>query len=439
MNKTLILAPIIATIIISTALYGEKVVSREPADKNKIQVIYWEKWTGSEGDVMRKVVDAFNKSQNNIFVKYLAISGVDQKTLLATAGGNPPDIAGIWQEQAFQFADAGALLDLSGMAKSAGLTREYYIPAYYDSISQNGKLWALPSTPSSVALHVRPDLIPTEFATPETFPRTFEGLDKLSDKISKLNKDGSLKFAGFLPSSPGWWTWGWGNFFGGNVFTNGKPTLDTPEALRAFTWATSYARKYGVQAVQNFQSGFGTFSSPEDPFIDGKVAAELNGVWKSNFINIYKKGLPWFAVPVPYPADRPDLAGHTVISQDIIVIPKGAKHPKEAFEFMKFMQQQEIMEMLCTGQGKNSPLNKVSDSFFKNHPNKAIRLFDTMARSPLAFYPARSGFNPQLTSEIGNAYQEMNTGVKTPKQALHDAQIRIDSLWATYQKQVLTP
>ena len=425
----------IAVGVVGLAIYGESVTSRD-SGKDRVTVVYWEKWTGAEADEMRKVVNAFNRSQDKIFVKYLSISGVNTKTMLATSGGNPPDVAGIWQEDIFQFSDAGALTDLTPMAQPAGLTRDYYIPAYYDALSKDGHLWAVPSTPASIALYVRPDLVPKEYATPETFPKTLEGLDELSDKVTKKSSDGSIVLAGFLPSDPGWWHYAWPAFFGGKLFANGEPTLDAPEAIAAFKWVAGYSKRYGQQSVNNFQSGLGNFASSEDPFMQGKVATEENGVWKANYIKVYKSDIPWFAVPMPYPKDHPELANHSLLSQDVLAIPRGAKHVKEAFEFIRYVQRQDVMESLCTGHGKNSPLNVVSEAFFRNHPNKAIRLFDQLARSPQVFYPPRTGFFPQMRAELDTVFQAVNTQTKTPEEALHDAQVRVQGLWKVYGQQV---
>ncbi|MGV3616628.1 MAG: ABC transporter substrate-binding protein [Fimbriimonas sp.] len=422
--------------LVTAAMSGERVTTRQ-ARPDRVTVVYWEKWTGSEGQEMRKVVDAFNASQDRIFVKYLSISGVDSKTRLATAGGNPPDIAGIWIDQVVQFADANALTDLTEMGREAGLTEDYYIKGYWDGLNYKGRLCALPSTPASIALHVRPDLVPKEFATPETFPKTIEELDELSKRISKKNPDGSIKMAGFLPSDPGWWNWAWAGIFGGNLLDGDRLTIDTPENRRAFKWIQSYSKRFGSKEVQSFQSGFGNFASPQDSFMTGKVATQLNGVWKANYVQVYKPGLPWFAVPFPYPKDRPDLKGHTILSQDVLIIPRGAKRAKEAFEFLRYMQRQDVMEGLCKGHGKNSPLNKVSEEFFRTHPNKQIRLFDELARSPQAIVQTPVGLFPQISAEMGVVFQEVNTGAKEPEQALKDAQTRLDGLWATYRAQVL--
>ncbi len=427
---------VFGAVTVGSFAISERVVSRN-ADATRVTVLYWEKWTGPEGEEMRKVVDDFNKSQDKIFVRYLSISGVDTKTLLGASGGNPPDIAGVWQENVGPFADAGALTDLTQMAEVAGLTPDYYIRGYYDPLTYRSGLWALPSTPASIALHVRPDLVPPENASPETFPKTLEDLDALTFRISKTNPDGNLKLAGFLPSNPGWWNWAWPYIFGGQLVNGDKLTIETPEALRAFQWVAKYSKHFGSSAVTSFQGGFGNFAGPGDPFMSGKVSTEINGVWKGKYIKDFRPQTPWFAVPFPYPADRPDLADHAILSQDVLAIPRGAKHPKEAFEFIRFVQRQDVMEGLCSSHGKNSPLAKVSEHFFETHPNKAIRLFDKLARSPNAFYPPVMGLVRQIRDEMDVVFQKVNTGQDSPAHALHDAQTRLDGQWAVYKSQVL--
>jgi len=85
--------PIAAIIIVLAAWYGEVVV-RVQDPPGPVVVTYWEKWTSFEGDAMRAVVDAFNRKQKRVFVKLLTVSGIENKTLMAVAGGNPPDVAG---------------------------------------------------------------------------------------------------------------------------------------------------------------------------------------------------------------------------------------------------------------------------------------------------------------------------------------------------------
>jgi ABC-type glycerol-3-phosphate transport system substrate-binding protein len=95
------------------------------------------------------------------------------------------------------------------------------------------------------------------------------------------------------------------------------------------------------------------------------------------------------------------------------------------------------MERLCTGQFCNSPLTHVSDTFLNKHPNKFIRLFDQLARSPRAVGPVKLGIWSQITQEVGNAVDEMDLGQKSPQAALDAAQARLGKAWDSYRRQVL--
>src|ERR1051326_8389036 len=81
---------------------------------------------------------------------------------------------------------------------------------------------------------------------------------------------------------------------------------------------------------------------------------------------------------------RQTISPVTVAESDILVIPRGCKHPREAFEFIAYVQRQDVMEKLCHLHCKNSPLAKSSDGWVYTHPNPYIDVFDTLAASPNA-------------------------------------------------------
>jgi ABC-type glycerol-3-phosphate transport system substrate-binding protein len=107
--KTLLIA--LAGLLVAAFLaWGPRGQTAQP--KNRIVVQYWEKWTGNEAEQMKQIVRDFNESvgrEKNIYVEYLSMSNVNQKTLVATAAGVPPDIAGLWNAQVVQFAAKNAL------------------------------------------------------------------------------------------------------------------------------------------------------------------------------------------------------------------------------------------------------------------------------------------------------------------------------------------
>src|SRR4051812_35247461 len=82
------------------------------APPGAVVVTYWEKWTGAEAAQMRQIVDDFNTSvgrNKKIFMQYLSMANIDQKTLVSVSAGVPPDIAGIWDQQVAQYAALGAI------------------------------------------------------------------------------------------------------------------------------------------------------------------------------------------------------------------------------------------------------------------------------------------------------------------------------------------
>ena len=61
--------------------------ARQPEDRTedgRVIVEYWEHWTGFEGEAMQAVVDDFNASQKDIYVKMLTVSQMDQKVNLCS-------------------------------------------------------------------------------------------------------------------------------------------------------------------------------------------------------------------------------------------------------------------------------------------------------------------------------------------------------------------
>lgn len=163
-----------------------------------------------------------------------------------------------------------------------------------------------------------------------------------------------------------------------------------------------------------------------------EVASEIQGVWMSNFIQMYNPKLNWDAAPFPYPDGHPELANTNYVDTDTLSIPVGAKHPKEAFEFMKYTQRQDVLEKLNLLQKKFSPLNKTSDHFWKVHENPKIRLFYELAKSKNVYSSPRVGFWSEYLAELNAAFDSITLLTKTPKQALHEVTVRMQPIMDRY-------
>ncbi len=400
--------------------------SRPATTDGRVHITYWEKWTGFEGEAMHAVVDEFNRSQDRVYVEVLAISQVNQKTLLAAAGGVPPDVAGLWADNISAYADKQALLPLDDYLRQAGLTRDHYIPCYWDICEYEGHMYALPSAPHSLAIHWNKAMFREAGLDPERPPRTLEELGHYTELLTRRDESGRLVQMGFMPSYPGWWNWAWGYYFGGTLW-DGRDTItaDSPENIRAYEWVQSYSKKYGATDLQLFQSGFANWSSPQDPFLSGRVAMVLQGVWLGNYIDKYSPGMEWGAAPWPYPADHPEFADVTSVASDILCIPAGAKHPDEAFEFIAFVNSQKGMELLNLGQRKHSPLAEVSDEFIAAHPNPYIQVFIDVAKQGRTFSNPKLPIWSEYGNEMNAAFDSIWLQQTTPEEALSSVTARM--------------
>lgn len=437
-----LLTPLTIVGIVATIIYSERVLA-PPVKDGKVHILYWEKWTSFEGDAIKATVDEFNRSQNKIFVDLLTVSGIQDKTLLAVAGGDPPDVAGLYGPNVAQYVDDNAVLNLDDYCQENGISESQYVPIYWKIGHYRGHQYALPSTPASTALHYNKAMFREIGIDPEKPPQTLEEMDAIATKMTTY-KNGKLDKTGFMPAEPGWWNWGWGYLFGGTLWDGkDKITANSPENVRAFEWVASYSKKFGATNLQSFRSGLGNFSSPQNGFLDGKVGMELQGVWMYNFISKYSPKMEspvreWAAVQFPHPADRPDLADVTFADEDVLVLPRGCPHPKEAFEFIKYIQSQKGMEMLCGLQRKNSPLLAVSEKFYKNSPNPFIRLFVDMPKSKNTVIQPMLGIWPEYTNELSNAFDEISlidkNSDKTVKEILDKVQERMQPKLDEYLK-----
>jgi maltose-binding protein MalE len=106
------------------------------------------------------------------------------------------------------------------------------------------------------------------------------------------------------------------------------------------------------------------------------------------------------------------------------MIPAGAKHKAEAFEFLAYVNRQDVAEKLCTLHCKNCQLRHVSDDFFKHHPNPYISVFQALAASPNARCVPICPIWPEVFKELTDTTQAVTLG-EDPAVAVKLAQQRM--------------
>lgn len=426
---------------------------------------YWEKWTGLEGRAMKRVVQRFNESQDRLFVRYFSTNAIDQKTQVAIAGGNPPDIVGLWNYNVPSYADMNAILPLSEISckPEHRIRLERYAAAMQPVMEYNGKVWAAINTGGSLALYYNKAHFNEVGLGEGNPPKTIAQMDRANHLLTSVSADGEVQRVGFVHLEPGWWSFIWGYHFGGSMYDRAtdRSTVASAENVQAFEWLQSYSSRFGkgdetpesdekrnqhlrrssLDALERFRSSFGNYDSGLNAFLAGKVSMVVQGPWLANVINAYAKDFNYGVAPFPvveafYRPDEPI----GLIDTDILVIPKGSRYPEACMEFIAYTQRQDVVELLSTAHCKNSPLATVSNEFVVNHPNRGVRVFENVANSQRGFRcpPTRCWLQ---FKDISDALMQQVWSQKGPADALvadcqKRTQIVLDAAARTRQRRL---
>ncbi len=386
--RSLLLLLVLGVPATALLILGPQGSANVPPDRTVIR--YWEKWTGVEQQDIERLVRRFNETEGttrNIWVDYNPVANVDQRMLIATAGGDPPDIAGLYDYIIPQYADQDALLPLDDLVREFAVAVDDFNPIWLDICRYQNKLYALPSTPYTIALYYNRRLFREAGLDPNQPPQTTAELAEYAVKLTKYDDRGDITQLGFTvsPAMLGWWPWAWPQFFDARLWDGKSFQLTTPEATAAYHWLMDMRARFGVKAAGDFEAAMPAIEGAQNPFLSGRLAMIFQGPWLAKWIATYTPNLDYAVAPFPsVTRARPN----ALASTDVFVIPRGAHHARAAMTFLAWLTRQDVLEELCRAHGKVSPYRYPRPEFFDHHPNPYIEVFSRLAESPYAFgYP----------------------------------------------------
>lgn len=412
--KTIFFASALALVL--SVFYFE---IKKPLENQEQTVVFWDYWTGEEKEPVRKLVDKFNQEDHGFKVKMLTISLPRKKIQMAITGNVAPDLVHLDGDMVSDFANRNALLALDKFAEANQMSRNDFITVYWDMLNIHKQQWAIPLMPTCEAMHINKSIYQKSGLA--NAPRNLNDLKTVFDNATDF-KD--YKHIGWLPTWPPWI----GKFipviFGGKwgeVQSDGsiKITANSPANIQAWSWVQeNFAKKIPKNKLQAFTEGFKAYQSIDNPFYAGKIAVENNGVWEKH---LAAKFAPNIDVEIaPFPSDSHKMA--TLVTVDSLAIPKGAKNPELAFEFIAWLLKKENVEYLAIKQQKFTPLKNNNPGFIKNHPNPYIQTFIDLAKSPNASYFPQIPIVLKYRREIKEAYGKVMRLEASAEDALNQLQ-----------------
>lgn len=315
----------------------------------KVTVTFWHVMdVVGDRQAFDEMVKEFNASQERIQVKVVLVPGgatEKSKLLAAVAGGSGPDIYLLDRFTVAETAHAGILQPLDQFVDGDRLNLDEYLPFALREATWEGKLYGLPLDADARVLYSRTDLFDEAGLDSRRPPATIDDLEAAVRRLTTA-KDDRYQRLGLIPwqSQGNLYTWGFS--FGGSFYdpVRRKITADHPQVVAALSWMQDYVNRYDWGKIQHLIGQFGR--DVREPFLAGQVAMVVDGNWRLNTIRRFAPKLDFSLAPIPYPKQGGKMT--TWSGGWAFVIPSGAKHPAEAWEFMKFAAGRRGQELFMT-------------------------------------------------------------------------------------------
>ncbi|MBL8878210.1 MAG: extracellular solute-binding protein [Phycisphaerales bacterium] len=396
------------------SVWPRKPRGRAAAPPGRVVLTYWEKWTGPEALTIQNIVDRYNAAQSRVWVQRVTVSEIREKAMLAIAGGDPPDIVGLYSYNIPNYAEAGAFIPLSEFAGRGALPEDHYAPGVWKLLTHEGRHWAGVNGCFSFAFYYNRGHFRDVGLNPDAPPRTVAELDQCAERLTRYDANGRLQQIGFLPSIPSWWPHIWPVMFGGRLFdaTTNRATLTDAACVAAYEWVRSWPGRFRPETLGGIASSFeGAYHTAQDPFLSQRVSMIAQGPWMANFRRTYAPSLDFGVVPLPPIESLYDSAAPVgMLECDILAIPRGCRHPEEAYAFLRFTQSREMQELLAIGHCKPSPLREQSADFAVSHPNPFVAVHGAILNSPRAQIAPQTRVWPEFTISLENAFDAIWAG-----------------------------
>ncbi|MGD0168054.1 MAG: extracellular solute-binding protein [Gaiellaceae bacterium] len=306
-----------------------------------VHLTWWTMWSGATLKMVNQMVTQFNNTHPGIHVTATAIPSAattsTAKLLSSITAGDPPDVFTEWWPEIGSFAAHNDLIAMdSYLTGTYSKFKKWEYPVAVQGGTYKGSLYAVPMSLNSWALYYNKNLMAKYGITSP--PKTLKALDADQAKMW-VTKNGQVSQLGFFPYTNENGFQFYTTFFGATNCFNmaGKYDFEHSKGAKAeMNWIARYAH-YSYSQVMALQTALGQVAGGQtDIWTAGKSGFVLTGPWEG---------------AMEIPASNPGLAGHfgveafpgivggpsTIGQGNFNIIPKGSKHPAQAFQFIAWL------------------------------------------------------------------------------------------------------
>jgi multiple sugar transport system substrate-binding protein len=412
--------------LVLAACGGPAASSSSSSSSGGVVNITWQTmWSGNTLTLLSQMVNKFNATHPKIHVTESNIPSAtgDAKLLSEIAAGDPPDVFTEWNPVLGEYAADGTIQSMAPYLTGtySGVEKWLY-PIALQGGEYKGTLYALPMGMNSWALYYNKSML--KAAGISSPPTTLAQLYADQAKEWKI-AGGKLEQIGFYPSYNQGMEY-FDSFFGAvNCFdSSGKYDLtDCPGAQAEAKFLATYdSYPYSLVAAMATAYG-GVAGGDDDPFVAGKEGFAMDGPWEgAQNIPVTNSAMAGNFGVVPFPNT---VGGPSTFGQgNYNIIPKGAAHPQQAFEFIAWLagyNNESFMTSLYPKGGwmPTSPAGATAPAFqawLKANP--WLKVFIDQMSSPLSVTPKLTPTESEFFTAEATASENIAEKSSTWQQAL---------------------
>jgi maltose-binding protein MalE len=350
-------------------------------------------------------------------------SNSQSKFLQAAPAGQGPDILLVPHDQigALQAAHVIAEIPRSGFGISKSLAKKF-VPQAISAVTIGGKLWAYPWAQETYGIYYNKSLIPSSFFAVKTKTVKVHGkkeklqvsptFDQLVAKAASITGGGKYGMAWDLANY--YFDYAFMSAYGGYTFKHTRQGfqandlgIDNAGSVKGLTYMLHVISTVGIPTSMNY-------NTMQSLFLDGKVAAVINGPW---FDQSIKGKVDYGFAPLPiFPNHH---FGKTFAGIQTMVVNKYSKSVTAAESLAQYLSLHAEMP-LFQASGRIPVLKSVLSKVSSVPEVKAYKI--ALSRSePMPNIPEMA----QVWKFIGDALTLAINKQATPQQALSGAAQKI--------------
>ncbi|MGM0600048.1 MAG: ABC transporter substrate-binding protein [Candidatus Rifleibacteriota bacterium] len=195
MRNFLIGVFIVWLIIVGLIIKHENATTGKEGDNShseRVTIVFWHAMGGPLGRVMTDLIDRYNNSQQDYYIKAVSMGSYDtlaKKVLASLVAGEAPDISQNYETLTKKFIKHDKIVCLDRLiASESEDIKADIIPVLLRNNTFNGKLYSFPFNKSVPVLYYNKDMFEEVGLDPDKPPKTLDDLAEYAETITRYYK-----------------------------------------------------------------------------------------------------------------------------------------------------------------------------------------------------------------------------------------------------------